>query len=452
MPFYAGRYISALSLGTWQLAKPLLADGHEVTLVLFESQSEDRPRPDEDFIRENYPNLHLASLPPMTPQNRNQVLEHVNTIFERVNPDGVITASTPIASMAAMELPPERPLWVDVHGAIMPELQAKAATMYHPELLTRVYRLYYRMLRRGDRFSAVSDAQRHMVIGELGMAGRLNRHTFGHDLVDVIPIGIDPDMPPEHTKQVIRGVLCGDEDFVVLSSGGYNNWMDVDTLFGGVDRAMAGNPAIHYVSTGGAIRGHYEEGYERFCSLVEGSSYRDRYHLLGWVPYEEVASYYFEADVGINVDRPVYESEFGARNRFLTWIQAGLPIVTTLASEISWQMAGRDLAFGVPIGDPASLAQEILTLAEDRARAKESGERAKEYAHEHWTYEKTTLPLRAWARSPRFAPDHEKGAEPDPMDGLLDEFEARLYTCFEQGPKPGTPDGLADRMKKFLGR
>jgi len=455
MPFYAGRYISALSLGTWQLAKPLLADGHEVTLVLFESRSEDLPKPDEDFIRTHYPNLHLASLPPMTRENQERVVEHVNTIFERVNPDAVITASTPIASMAAMELPPVKPLWVDINGAIMPELQAKAATMYDRELPTRVYRLYYRMLRRGDHFSAVSEAQRHMVVGELGMAGRLNRHTFGHDLVDVIPNGIDAETPPEHTREVIRGVLCGDGDFVILSSGGYNNWMDVDTLFGGVDRAMGENPGIHYVSTGGAIRGHYEEGYERFCSLVDASVHRDRYHLLGWVPYGEVASYSFEADVGINVDRPVYESEFGARNRFLTWSQAGLPVLTTLASEISWQMAGRNLAFGVPTGDPATLAQTILALADDRAEVKERGARAREYAHENWTYEKTTLPLRAWVRNPRFAPDHGEAANSDDqLDAFLDEFEARLYRAFEKeaGPKAEGAEGISDRVKRFLGR
>lgn len=449
MPFYAGRYISALSFGTWQLVKPLLADGHSVTLVCFEALGADRARPDEDLVASRFPNLRLVSLEPIQPENRTRTVEQVNALFEQTGPDAIISLGTPIASEVAMELPPVRPLWLGLHGAIMPELQAKAATMYDPQLSTWVYRLYYRMLRCGDHFSTVSDAQRHMVIGELGIAGRLNRHNFGHNLVSVIPIGADPDDPPQHTGQVIRGQVCSDEDFVILSSGGYNNWMDVDTLFVGVDRAMAENAAIHYVSTGGGIAGHYEEGYERFCALVENSPHRERYHLLGWLPYQEAVNCYFEANVGINVDLNVYESEFGARNRFLSWMQAGLPILTTLASEISWQLVSRDLVHGVPVGDPDTLGTAILALARDPEGARRRSERARQYAVENLTFEKTTLPLRRWVQDPRMAPDHlDPQARAEPLEVFLDEFVARLYQIHE----PEKDTGIRNRFKRFLGR
>jgi glycosyltransferase involved in cell wall biosynthesis len=447
LPFYAGRFISGLGIGTWQLAKPLLGDGHQLTVVCFEPEEEGRQKPDEASLTSRYPNLRLVTLAPLNSENRSAVIEQVNALYEQTNPDAVITAGTPIAAEAAMELPPLKPLWVDLNGAIMPELQAKAATMYDPQLCTTVYRLYLRLLRRGDHFSTVSNAQRHMVIGELGVAGRLNRHNFGHDLVSVVPNGIDTDSPPEHTHQVIREVLCGDEEFVILSSGGYNNWMDVDTLFAGVDRAMAEDPAIHYVSTGGGIPGHYEEGYERFSTFVEGSPHRERYHLLGWLPYQEAVNCYFEANVGINIDRNVYESEFGARNRFLSWMQAALPILTTLASEISWQLVSRDLVHGVPVGDPETLAKAILALARDREGARRRGERAQEYAVEHLTFEKTTVPLRQWVQNPRMAPDHlDPQARADRLEVLLDEFAARLY----QVRQPEKNTGIRDRFKRFL--
>ena len=41
----------------------------------------------------------------------------------------------------------------------------------------------------------------------------------------------------------------------MLWSGGYNLWTDVDTLFRGLEAAMARNPKVHFLSTGGAIDG-----------------------------------------------------------------------------------------------------------------------------------------------------------------------------------------------------
>jgi glycosyltransferase involved in cell wall biosynthesis len=319
----------------------------------------------------------------------------------------MVTAGTPISSQVAAAMPGEIPLWVDLNGAIMPELQAKVAVCPDPNLFRLVSQLYIRLLCRGDHFSTVSETQRKMVIGELGMAARLNRQNFGHDLVSVIPNGIDPDQALPRTDPVIRGKVCGENDFVLLWSGGYNDWVDIPTLFSALEHAMEKEPGVHYVSTGGGIAGHYEEGYESFRKQVEGSPHRSRYHLLGWLPFDQVPETYFEADCGINVDLDIYESEFGARNRFLSWSQAALPFVTTVTTEISREYVDQNLAWGVPPGDAESLGAAILNAAHDREECKRRGTAGKEHVLSHYTFDRCAQPLLKWAEAPRRAPDRE---------------------------------------------
>ncbi len=65
--------------------------------------------------------------------------------------------------------------------------------------------------------------------------------------------------PYKHLKTVLRGRLASEGDFVVLWSGGYNTWTDVDTLFAGLIKAMKEEPRLRFVSIGGAIPGRDEQ-------------------------------------------------------------------------------------------------------------------------------------------------------------------------------------------------
>ena len=452
LPFYADEYLSGLGIGTWELAKPLLQDGHHVTLIAYgDSPGEDQPLSENPEVR-RWPNLRLIVREPVTPESLSSEVKEALSLAGDFAPDAVITAGTPLCSQVAVELPAEYPMWADLNGAIMPELQAKGASCADPNLFTVVYRLYFRLLRRGDHFSTVSDRQRRMVIGELGMTGRLNRFTFGHDLVSVIPNGLDREVDQKPHQAVLRDRVCSEDDFVLLWSGGYNNWVDIETLFCGVETAMAEDPRIHYVSTGGGIKGHHEEGYERFRSLVHASPHRGRFHLLGWLPYRHLVDYYAEADLGLNVDLDIYESEFGARNRFLSWIQAGLPILTTISTEISEDLVSQGLAYGVPMGRADLLAREIQAVASDPGEARRKGGQALAYALENWAFEKATLPLRRWAESPEQAPDRRsEGKGRDRLDWFLEGFGLALREIHGE-PSPSTPRRVRDRILGFLTR
>ena len=271
---------------------------------------------------------------------------------------------------------------------------------------------------RGDVFSAVSTHQKFATIGELGAVGRLTRETTGYDFVRTIPCGLDP-TPLAHERQVLRGVRVPDDAFVVLWSGSYNTWTDVDTLFEALDGAMAADDSVRFVSTGGAVEGHDEDTYPRFVARIEASPHADRFVLLGWLPKHEVADYYFEANVGINIDKYMYEGLLGSKNRVLDWMRAGLPALVGELPELAAELVRHEIGFTYPIGDAGALRDAILRLAADPERVRRTGERAKTYGEQHLTFDETAAPLLDWAADPTPAPD--RGRRPEP--GFLDDLD-----------------------------
>src|SRR5690606_31459300 len=113
---------------------------------------------------------------------------------------------------------------------------------------------------------------------------------------------------------------------------------------------------IRFLSTGGVIDGHDEKTYPRFQRMVEQSDLRDRFDLRGWVSPEELTEIQRMAHLGINVDLPCYETLIGARNRLTEFMARGIPILTTLCSEISQILHYKSLVLSVPTQNPDILA------------------------------------------------------------------------------------------------
>ncbi|NIN66592.1 MAG: glycosyltransferase, partial [Anaerolineae bacterium] len=84
---------------------------------------------------------------------------------------------------------------------------------------------------------------------------------------------------------------------------------------------------------------------------------------LGWQPWSRIDAYYRESDVGINIDAYHYETVYGTRTRLLEMMGAGLPVVTSLGSELSYHLMDREAALTFEIGDWQRLSEHLLTLA-----------------------------------------------------------------------------------------
>ncbi len=261
---------------------------------------------------------------------------------------------------------------------------------------------------RGDIFSTVSHSQGYATVGELGLIKRLNTETTGYNFCHTIPCAMDPELFC-HDQTVFRSVSVPDDAFVILWSGGYNTWTDVNTLFDGIAKAMAQNPDIWFVSTGGQIDGHDEITYPEFVKRVKESPFKDRFLLKGWIPKDQVHNYYFEANIGINIDTFMYEGMFGSKNRVLDWMRAGLPSLIGELCELSYELPEKNLAYSYPLNNADALAEKILELAIKPDEVRKTGQRAQEYGLKYLTFQETTKPFRTWLNSPVKSPDHFNG-------------------------------------------
>ncbi len=263
------------------------------------------------------------------------------------------------------------------------------------------------ILVRADVFSAVSAAQRCALVGELGSVGRLSGITFGYEFVYHIPNGIEP--PPEEptTASPLPRDNVAEDTIWALWSGGCNTWADPSTLVQGLELAMERVPTLRFVSTGGDLGVHDPVTYLRFRGIVEASRFRERFHLLGWRDSWEVDALMRSVHMGLNVDLPCYETEFGARNRLNAMMRYGVPIITTHGSEISRIIERHGLGILVSPEDPRSLAGALVWGCRNMERMRAMGARAKAYALEAFSFTATTKAMVRWVASPSFAPDNQ---------------------------------------------
>jgi glycosyltransferase involved in cell wall biosynthesis len=220
-----------------------------------------------------------------------------------------------------------------------------------------------------------------------------------------------------------------EDAFIVIWSGSYNVWSDVRTLFTAVEGAMAENPAIHFVSTGGEIHGQDETTYREFEALVERSPARQRFHLEGWVRATRVPDYWTEADLGILAERPIYEGWLGSKNRVVQWMGFGLPVLYNRVGMLGELLERQGLGLTFEAGDVAGLRERILWAARRPADLQAMAEKARSYVRASLSLVESSRPLRTWIEAPASAPDARSkhlGASPNRHRSRLRSLMARF--------------------------
>ncbi|MBU1669835.1 MAG: glycosyltransferase [Actinobacteria bacterium] len=419
---------------TWQFAGPLVADGHEVTVVA--SRIPFVYPDDREPVKRSEENGCVVY---RVEQTAFEVGGQAARIIDEVGPDCLVGATAYPSYIAAI-LAGEIPVWADVFGSLLAEAQAKAAAYGDDSFMEHFVRMSKSILVVADRFSTVSGRQAYELVGQLGIMERLTSGTIGYDFVFPIPCGVEPMEFPAPADPT--GGRAGPDGFIVLWSGGFNTWTDVDTLFAGLEAAMERSPGVHFVSTGGTIEGHDELTYPRFEELVSSSRFRDRFHLKGWVRRSEAMSYYGAASVGINLDARHYEVTFGSRNRLLEWALAGLPAISTDLCELTGEMASEGKLFTIPVGDPTALAERILELESDRGKLARVSDGLADMVLERYSFECTVPPLLEWVRDPSHSPDF-----PDRRAMRVEAREATL-AALKPALTPESP--LSHKVRHYL--
>lgn len=381
------------------IVRALLADGHEVGIA-------------EALFAETKDALPVAGPPGVTHHVRIRAdsPDSFSTALQSFRAQAVVALTDAVAGSAA-EAVDDIPLWIDWFGHPMAERQMANAVHGNDTSLKDAWLHVLPALLRGDRFSGCSNAQRLAITGELGAAGRLNSRTCGTELVHVLRPALPFDKEfVRRPEPFLRGNRVSADARIILFSGGYNTWLDEETLFAAVDLVLARDPRAVYVSTGGAIDGHVTVVFERFRKLVGKSAHRDRYVFLGWVGHEDFEQCTLEADVGVVCDRPTLEGELGCRNRLFGWLWGGMRAVSASLSENQkTDLEPQGLVRGVPLGDAeafaAAIADELARGRPDDAQAAERRATLQRACSPAACY----APLLEWARDPQRAPDQGDG-------------------------------------------
>lgn len=403
------------SLRTWHVTDALRSAGHQVDLFVIRT---DGHEPSENVAERvaharygtfNYGIIHSW--------NAETILPILQEIHDGETYDCIVAVNVNAAAIV-VQIRTQLPMWCDLMGHMMGEAQAKCGLERSDELLLHFWSRQRRVLRRADKVSVSAHKQRYAVLGEMGVLGRLGHLNARHDFASVIPIAADSmflDLDLPVVERRFRGSLFPDEAFAVLWTGGYNTWTDIEALAGALSLAMEQVPRMHFISTGGAIPGHDETTYPRFQELMKRSGFLDRCHFMGWIPGADVAPLYAECDLGLNIDALNYETLLGGRNRLVNMMAAGLPVLTTLGTELSEIIAESRLGYVVKIGRVQEFADALTRASKISPERRQLGQRGRSYVKTHFAPAVVMEPLVKWAENPQLAPDNadKVAAHPD---------------------------------------
>ncbi len=419
LPFEEVKIRTAAGLRTWQFLHPLLAFSEAFSLHLVtiaEPSSYNRNGTSGNAPKSLDSRRHFEHT--VFLKDDAKLLSSLQKLHDSFQPDIILSVNT-YPSFLAAQLHSSAPFWADLNGWIMAEAQAQAFKMQTDDYLAHYYRMEQVILKRADKFSTVSKAQALALMGELATMGRMNHQTFGYSFVEAIANGTewfdtDQDFSLVEAKQLLQKKFVSlqaipQDGFCLLWVGGYNTWVDEEMLFHAVDKALGTHKNIYFISTGGQIAGLDNKTFARFKKLVEHSQHKDRYIFLGWVEQQDLSALYVFADVGLNVDRMCLETLTGARNRINEMMKFGLPVVSTLGSEIAQTMSDVGAGFGVQSGNVLAFTDALEKLFMDKKQEgsllASFGAAGKKYIREECNYQTLNQPFIKWIQQPLPAPD-----------------------------------------------
>ena len=435
--------ISGQCLRTVHFVRPMTEAGHQVRLLTIPIPGTGDP--DDRCSVETRRYQDLLHYKAFTSHDETYIVDRLRRVMQRGSFDAVVGINAYPAYLVA-QARPEVPFWADLYGWTMAEGQTRAALVGSDRFYDHFWRLEVATLLAADRFSTASDRQGNALYGELSMVGRLNRHTFDWPFANTIPTAVYPIYNDLQRQRKMPAELEGkvpDDAHLVLWSGGFNTWTDVDLLAEAFAQAMAQDPRIHLVATGGAVVGHDDKSFVRFQSLAAERLPADRVHLLGWVPTELVVALHARADLGINVDCRNTETHFGARNRLTHMMGAGVPVLTTRGTEITQWIEDNRAGEVVASGDAKAFAAAILDSAANPDRWQRRAQRARRRAREAFDPARTLGEFLAWCQKPKWAPDRDprltRARSPrklgsDPAEDIEARLWARLKVDGQVGP------------------
>lgn len=274
------------------------------------------------------------------------------------------------------------------------EMQGAAHDLEGDWIMHRDIDIQRELLDVGDFFICASERQRDYWMGMLTARDRLDRATYRQDptlrsLIDIVPYGC-PDGEPEHGKRVLKGVhpAIGEDDLVVLWTGGAWQWFDPQLALRAFVRAHEREPRLRMYIMGGKPSGEAHlpmmEAARQFYTAAVDTGLVDTAIVFGeWVDYDARVDYLLEADMAVLTTKDVAETRLAFRSRVLDHYWTGLPTITTDGDVLAIELQREGAGIVVPVGDEDALTDALLLLAsDDELRARQS-DAARSLAHRY---------------------------------------------------------------------
>jgi glycosyltransferase involved in cell wall biosynthesis len=353
-------------LRAWGLIKGLEARGHDVVYLMPETSLKSAALGvDRSAYRSRtYNNLSSDDL-----------YRHIKDL----SPDVLVFQHwSTAASFAGSSIP----MAIDFHGPLL--LETLYQDLPHYEGLRQVK---IQTLAKADFFTCAGQRQRHYFYPWLMQAG----FDLRHDLIQVIPVSLSPDMPA-------RSPAVGEVTFVY--GGVFLPWQDpslaLETLVTTLEERQTGRLKLF-----GGKHPSIQIPPGKYHDLLPRLDRSPRVELMGMIPRDALVDTYLRSHVAIDVMVRNPERELAFTTRTVEYLWCGLPVIYNNYAELADYIRDYDAGWTVDPLDANAIRSVIEAILDDPACVARKSINAQRLVRERLTWERTIEPLDAFCREPR---------------------------------------------------
>jgi glycosyltransferase involved in cell wall biosynthesis len=375
-----------------EMAKVLLADGHEVTLLSRDAGAVAGCRVDAITPETLRRYTSEADVAVVQGHAANDLFAHGNAI----------------------------PTVVDLYDPFIVENLHYYETR-GAEVFTHDHATLMQSLLRGDLFLCASAAQRLFYLGALLAIGRVNPIAFENDphldaLIRIAPFGVP----------ATAGVSpVGDSRTEVLFGGIYD-WYDPLLAIDAIAIARTTLPDITLTFTTHPNPSLTPQGKLADAIAYANEKSYDFVRFEPWVAYEERAAFYSRFGAALLTFPQSIETDLSMRTRVYDYLWGGLPIVTSSAPGTDELLTKYGAGVVVRSTSPNDFAEALVHASHDEHMR----DGTRQFVNDH-QWHRTLQPLIEFVRAPR-------------IDPRKDAFAATLQV-------PEHPRSFLDRIKRRIG-
>lgn len=379
-----------------EIAKALLADGHQVT-----------------FLSRDAGGVEGCICDRITPQALQQYSEANDmAILQGHVANDYFAHARPI------------PTVVDLYDPYIVENLHYHATR-GPEVFTHDHATMVTSLARGDLFLCASEAQRFFYLGMLLAVGRVNPVAFASDanfdeLLRIAPFGVQPQRPMAKRDTKAPAILFG----------GIYDWYDPILAIEAVIRLRTMRPGTVLVfnshpnpdltpqsASTRAIRHAAKRNCAEFVRFVP------------WVAYGDRGAFFDEFALALLTFPQSIETALAMRTRVYDYLWGGLPIATSSAPGTDEIVLRYGAGIVVKSEHPDDYADALMRLLAPATYESAVGGTQQFVAEHQWS--RTLTPLLEFVRSPKFYPNKqifstERTAVPQSQGSIVDKIMKRF--------------------------